>query len=314
MRACLLARARARCISSFRPCLHPDNFCSKSNHLFSSWSNKRSTVTHSIIISGNLNARGFSNDRSDATVMACAGAVVWRFDVPQTRSNYPDSPHAQPLVINEELLMLRSLARELVESLKDHRTLLVASEKENAVLQCALQVTSREHSCQTDVTGPILKMEQDAVVQERTFLQQTVSDLRRQLMQFETDPHRSFAQQRISQLQNELSATQDKASQEAAKYEARIGQLLAQDQQRQEAYREALDARSDCELRNAIVEELVKQLEIAVARLEGEKRAAAERYASLRAVMSAVEDRAVQAEKQHAQLLQKICLELSHHD
>jgi len=126
------------------------------------------------------------------------------------------------------------------------------------------------------------------------------------------------------QLQQEVAAAQARAQQEAAKYEERTRQLLEQEQQRLEdlqqrqeadkALAAALDACADCELRNAILEELVQQLEIAVRRLEGEKGAAAERYASLRAVMGAVEARAAQAEQQHAQLLQRISVELAHHD
>ena len=141
------------------------------------------------MVSGSLHSGGSSFDRCDATVLACVGAVVWRFDVPQILSNFPASPTPQPLAVNEELLMLRALARELVDALQDHRSLLVASETENAVLQRSLQVVAHDAacqtdaiarqtdvaSCQTDVLGANMKMEQDAMIQERAFLQQSVS-------------------------------------------------------------------------------------------------------------------------------------------
>ena len=76
--------------------------------------------------------------------MACDGAVVWRFDVPQSLVHVHLYSAAPRLVVNEEMVLLRSLATELMQTLRDQRTLLVACEAENATLQKALQVQTLE--------------------------------------------------------------------------------------------------------------------------------------------------------------------------
>lgn len=259
------------------------------------------------MVGGCVGTDGLSTDRSDATVMACAGAVVWRFSVPQLRDTV-SSPHH--LVINDELVMLRSLAEELLQVVRDQRILLVACEKENMTLQKALQVQSLEVESQTDETASSLKMERDTAAAERRELERTISDLRNQLSQVKNDHQRFSATQLISQLEQELAATVDRALEKEYEYEAHLRQMKALDQERQRALREALDARSEFELKNAILHELVQQLEIAKARGENEKRALAEQHSSLRVAMSAMEDRACRAEQQHSLLLHRINVEL----
>jgi hypothetical protein len=261
------------------------------------------------MVCGCLDANCLPHDLSDASVMACAGAVVWRFRVPESLARSDVHSDASRLVVNEELVMLRSFAIELMQIVRDQRTLLVACEAENTTLQAALQVRTLETSTQTDPLTPV-NMERDTSLAERALLEQTVSDLRRQLVQIEIDPQRFEAKQRVLQLEQERVAAQEKTAQMAAESGAQVQLLQAQVVQLQHALGDALAARSDFELKNAMLHELVKQLEISKARLETEKRSASERYSSLTALMNAVEDRAVQAERQHEILLQKINSEL----
>ena len=89
---------------------------SQTNSLFSSWCFKRSTVTHSIMVCGSLGTKSRQpNTPSDASVMACEGAVVWRFDVPIVTARHEVPQDASRLLVNEELVMLRSLAKELLQ-------------------------------------------------------------------------------------------------------------------------------------------------------------------------------------------------------
>jgi hypothetical protein len=215
--------------------------------------------------------------------------------------------------MNEELVMLRSLASELMDVVRDQRTLLVACEEENTALQSALQVQSLEAATQTNATASStssVSMEQEPMPTDRRVLEQSVSELRRRLAQVERDPQSASAMQRVSQLEQERAVTQEKTAQKFEEYEAQIQQLKLQHLRQQQALREAVDALKDGELKNVMLHELVKQLEISNARLETERFAAAERYSSLRAVQSALEDRAEQAERQHRLLLQKIRVEL----
>ncbi len=145
---------------------------------------------------------------------------------------------------------------------------------------------------------------------DRRVLEQSVSQLRRRLAQVERDPQSASAMQRVSQLEQERAVAQEKTAQKFEEYEAQIQHLKLQHLRQQQALREAVDALKDGELKNVMLHELVKQLEISNARLETERFAAAERYSSLRAVQSALEDRAEQAERQHRLLLQKIRVEL----
>jgi hypothetical protein len=269
------------------------------------------------MISGNLAATNPSSDRSDATVMACGGAVVWRFDVPRIKNSREKGSSAQHLVVNEELVMLRSLATELVQVVTDQRTLLVACEEENATLQRAVQVQSLEVATQTIAIASAVSTEHEQLPTERKVLEQSVSELkpgfelRRKLAQpFERDATSSSATQRVSQLEQERTVTQERTSHKFDEYEAQIQQLKLQHVRQQQALREAVDALKDGELKNVMLHELVKQLEISNARLETERFSASERYSSLRAVVSALEDRAEQAERQHKLLLQKIRVEL----
>jgi hypothetical protein len=206
--------------------------------------------------------------------------------------------------------MLRSLAEELMQVVRDQRTLLVASEKENVTLQRALQVQSLEVESQTDETVPSLKMELDAAAAERRNLELTIVDLRRKLLQVENDHHRSSNTLRISRLEQELAAAATRALAQQSEYEVHLSQLKALDQEQQRALREALDARSEFELKNAILHELVQQLEISKARGETEKRVLTEQIASLRIAVSAMEARAARAEQQHSHLLHRINVEL----
>ncbi len=196
--------------------------------------------------------------------------------------------------------------------MRDQRTLLVACEKENTALQTTLHVKTVQTASQTESKSDSssVKTEIDSSLAQRAVLEQTVTDLRRQLQQFEVDPQRFSARQRVLQLEQERAAAQEQSLQISQEHEAHVQQLTTQHRQQQQALREAMDARADLELKNAMLHELVKQLEISKARLETEKRAVTERYSSLRTVMVAVEERAVQAEHQHQLLLQKISTEL----
>jgi hypothetical protein len=261
------------------------------------------------MVGGCLDANSLPNDQSDASVMACAGAVVWRFRVLESLVRSDAHSDASRLVVNEELVLLRSFAIELMQIVRDQRALLVACEAENTTLQQALQVRTLDASTQTDASTSV-KIERDTSLAERALLEQTVSDLRRQLVQIEIDPQRFDAKQRVLQLEQERVEAQEKTSQIVAECGAQVQLLQAQVAQLQRALGDALEVRSDFEIKNAMLHELVKQLEISKARLETDKRGAAERYASLTALMNAVEDRAVHAERQHEILLQRINSEL----
>ena len=242
--------------------------------------------------------------------MACDGAVVWRFDVPQSLVHVHLYSAAPRLVVNEEMVLLRSLATELMQTVRDQRTLLVACEAENATLQQALQVQTIESDTQTDVAAADVTIERNTALAERESLEQTVLSLRRQLSQIELDPSRFSAKQRVMQLEQERAERQEEFSQILAEYEDQLQKLKTQDLHIRRKLSEEIDMRADLELKNAMLHELVKQLEISQARLETDKRAATERFSSLRTVMNAVEERAVLAEQQHQLLLQKISSEL----
>ncbi len=240
-------------------------------------------------------------------MIACPGAVVWKFIVPQLNDTVA-IPHQ--LVINDELVMLRSLAAELMQVVRDQRTLLIACEKENMTLQKALQVHTDEVESQTDITGSSLKTERETAAAERRDLELTVLNLRRQLLQAENNHQRSSTMQPNFQLEQKLAATITRATEKEFEYETHIRQLKALDQERQLALKEARDARSEFELKNTILHELVQQLEIAKARAEAQKRALADQHASLSVAMSAMEERAFRAEQQHSLLLHRINVEL----
>lgn len=242
--------------------------------------------------------------------MACDGAIVWRFDVPQSLAHVHVLSASPRLVVNEEMVLLRSLATELMQTVRDQRTLLVACEAENATLQQALQVQTIESDTQTDVAAADVTIERNTALAERESLEQTVLSLRRQLSQIELDPSRFSAKQRVMQLEQERAERQEEFSQILAEYEDQLQKLKTQDLHIRRKLSEEIDMRADLELKNAMLHELVKQLEISQARLETDKRAATERFSSLRTVMNAVEERAVLAEQQHQLLLQKISSEL----
>jgi chromosome segregation ATPase len=206
--------------------------------------------------------------------------------------------------------MLRSLVQELAQVTKDQRSLLTACQQQNVILQNQSIVQKLETATQTSLTSAALQSQIDDMVEERSILGQTVSDLRGQLLQLQRDSSRESDQQRIMQLNKELVAMRDKASLDAREYQNQIQRLQEQDARRELALRQANDSVADFELKNAILHELVEQLEISKARLEADKQASAERYHSLRTVLSAVEERAIQAEMQHAILVQGIGREL----
>lgn len=233
---------------------------------------------------------------------------MWKFDAPQSRDTASGAHH---LVVHDELAMLRSLAGELVQVVRDQRALLVACEKENMALQTALKVQTVQAASQTEVVASSVKMEGDAAAAEKRDLELTILDLRRQLLKADID-HRqqSATKQHISHLEQELAAMADQALQKEAEYAAHARRLQALDLEQQQALREALDARSEFELKNAILHELVQQLEISNTRAEAEARALAERHSSLQVALGAMEERAVNAEQQRSLLLHNLNVEL----
>jgi chromosome segregation ATPase len=233
---------------------------------------------------------------------------VWKFDIAQSLDAVSGAHH---LVVNDELALLRSLAAELAQVLKDHRTMSGACDKENTALQKALKVETITAASQTDITVPFTKIEGQAAAAERSDLEWTVLELRSQLLHADID-HRqkSTTKQHISYLEQQLAAITDKASQKEVEYHAHVRRLQALDQEQQQALREALDARSEFELKNAILHELVQQLEISNNRAETEARAIAEQYSGLQAALSAMEERAVRAEQQRSLLLHNLNMEL----
>jgi hypothetical protein len=232
---------------------------------------------------------------------------VWKFDAPQSRDTASGAHH---LVVHDELAMLRSLAGELVQVVRDQRALLVACEKENMALQTALKVQTVQAASQTEVVASSVKMEGDAAAAEKRDLELTVLDLRRQLLKADIDHRQQSATKHISHLEQELAAMADQALQKEAEYAAHARRLQALDLEQQQALREALDARSEFELKNAILHELVQQLEISNTRAEAEARALAERHSSLQVALGAMEERAVNAEQQRSLLLHNLNVEL----